>query len=250
MNLVLLFEEDFETLDAAATEAAADDAVRTGVAHLRGRRLRHLRKVLRTRTGDTLQVGLADAGIGTARVVRIDAREATLEVSLEKRPPPPLAASLVLALPRPPVLGRVLAAAASFGVKQIVLLHSRRVEKTYWQASALAPERLRHKLVLGLEQARDTVLPRVELARSFRDFSDEGLPRLLDGAHGFVAHTSAVGACPARLPTPAVVAVGPEGGFLDEEVARLCDAGMQPAQIGLRALRVETAVAALLSRVV
>jgi len=188
-----------------------------------------------------------------------------LDVRLEHDPPPALPVVLVLALPRPPVLGRVLAAATSFGVKQIVLLHTRRVEKTYWQASALEPEALREKLVLGLEQGRDTVLPTVALQRRFRPFVENELPSLLSGAHGVFAHPldAAEAARPDRtgtsgtsvgaghgieLQTPAVVAIGPEGGFLDHEVEHLQAAGMQAVSLGPRALRVETAAAALLGR--
>ena len=82
------------------------------------------------------------------------------------------------------MLGRVLAAAASFGVKRIALIHARRVEKTYWEARAMEPEAIRDKLVLGLEQARDTVLPEVELHPRFRPFVEDALPGMLPGRDG------------------------------------------------------------------
>jgi RsmE family RNA methyltransferase len=235
VNLLLLFPEDFE-----------DDAR----AVVRGRRARHARKILRARPGDELCVGLVDDRIGRARVVALDARELVLDVRLEHPPPPPLAATLVLALPRPPVLGRVLSAAASFGVKRIVLLHTRRVEKTYWQASALAPEAMRERLVLGLEQARDTVLPELWLRQRLRPFVEDELPDLLGGARGVFAHPGQRARGDVAIATPAVVAVGPEGGFLDHEVDLLSRAGMEPVSLGPRVLRVETAVAALLGRLV
>jgi 16S rRNA (uracil1498-N3)-methyltransferase len=43
----------------------------------------------------------------------------------------------------------------------------------------------------------------------------------------------------------AVLAVGPEGGFTDEEVAAALDAGWQGVDLGRRILRVETAAVAL-----
>jgi RsmE family RNA methyltransferase len=238
VNLLLLFPEDFE---------------HEGRAVVRGRRARHVSRILRASEGDSLCVGLVGERIGSATIVSLDARELVLDVRLEREPPPPLAATLVLALPRPPVLGRVLAAATSFGVKRIVLLHTRRVEKTYWDASALAPDALQEKLVLGLEQARDTTLPELLLRRRFRPFVEDELASWVEHARGVFAHPEPAGddaGGPIELPTPAVVAVGPEGGFLDREVEQLRAAGMRPVSLGPRALRVETAVAALLGRLV
>lgn len=234
MNLLLLFPEDFESKERA---------------RVTGRRAHHVKRILRAAPGDELCVGRVDDQVGSASIVSLDSRELVLDVRLERDPPPPLPATLVLALPRPPVLGRVLAAAASFGVKHIVLLHTRRVEKTYWQAGAVEPEALREKLVLGLEQARDTTLPELSLRRRFRPFVEDELPGLLKGAHGVFAHPGDDPATAIELATPAVIAIGPEGGFVDGEIDRLRDAGMRPVSLGKRALRVETAAAALLGRV-
>ena len=233
MNLLLLSPEDFES---------------DGRAVVHGRRARHVSRILRAGVGDELCVGLIGDRIGTGSIVSLDARELVLDIRLEREPPAPLAATLVLALPRPPVLGRVLAAATSFGVKRIVLLHTRRVEKTYWEARALQPGPLHEKLVLGLEQARDTILPEVLLRPRFRPFVEDELPSLLTAARGVFAHPEPEASSAIGIPTPAVVAVGPEGGFLDHEVERLRAAGMQPVCLGPRALRVETAAAALLGR--
>ena len=68
-------------------------------------------------------------------------------------PPAKLPLTLVLALPRPRVLKRCLAAAAALGVEHLVLLGAWRVEKSYWQSPVLA-ERERY-LCLGLEQVRE-----------------------------------------------------------------------------------------------
>jgi len=44
------------------------------------------------------------------------------------------------------------------------------------------------------------------------------------------------------------LAVGPEGGFIDYEIDKLCEAGFQPVTLGSRILRVETAIPAILGR--
>jgi len=235
MNLVLIFDEELE-----------EDSSRVRLA---GRRLEHLRKVHRAAVGDELWVGLAGGPIGRGRVLAIDEQAAQLAVRLDRDPPPPLPASLVLALPRPPVLRRVLIAATSLGVKRIVLLNAARVEKSYWQSHALAEEAIREQLVLGLEQARDTRLPEVWLRRRFRPFVEDELPELLLGSLGLVAHPGSERSCPRGVEQEVVLAVGPEGGWSDHELAQLRARGMQPVDLGARILRVETAVPALLARI-
>jgi len=234
MNLLLLTREDFE------------DPTRV---RIEGRRAHHVRRILRAAPGDELSVGLLGGLLGRGTLTALAPDHIALDVTLDQPPPPPLPATLVLALPRPPVLGRVLAATASFGVKRIVLLHTRRVEKTYWQARALEPDALRERLLLGLEQARDTVLPELLIRRRFRPFVEQELAEWLEVARGVFAHPSPTTDPVAPLDVPAVVLVGPEGGLLEDEVEQLQRVGMRGLSLGARALRVETAVAALLGRV-
>lgn len=215
---------------------------------LDGRRLRHLRKVLRAAPGDRLAVGLAGGEIGQGEVLAIDRRSAELEVRLVAAPPPPLDVILVLALPRPPVLRRTLIAAASLGVKRIEIVAAERVEKSFWQSHAVDPGVMHEQLVLGLEQARDTRVPEVRLHRRFGAFAGDVLPGLCAGRVGLLAHPLGASPPPLPWPTPALLAVGPEGGWLEPEVAAFEAAGLRAVGLGERILRVETAVALLLGR--
>ncbi|WP_111413263.1 16S rRNA (uracil(1498)-N(3))-methyltransferase [Billgrantia lactosivorans] len=213
------------------------------------RRLRHLREVHRARVGDSLTLGVTGGGIGRGELTLLSDDEARFALAgLDTPPPPALPLHLVLALPRPRMLARSLEHVTAMGVKQITLLHTRRVEKSYWQSPELDPAKLHQHLVLGLEQARDTVLPEVHLAKGFRPFVEDRLPALLEGRRGLVAHPGMPQACPTGLSEPAVLFIGPEGGFIPFEVERLLAAGCQGIHLGPRILRVETAVVALLAR--
>jgi len=234
MNLVLLFD---------------DDVVAPGRVRLTGRRLRHVASVHRAAVGDELVVGVAGGRIGRGRVLRIDSESLDLEVSLDRDPPPPLPITLVLAVPRPKVLNRVIASATSMGIKRIHLVNAWRVEKSYWSSPRLSPENLRQQSILGLEQARDTILPSITLHRFFRRFAEEELPSITAGTRALVAHPPAHTPCPRDVREPVTLAIGPEGGFIDEEVASLERAGFEAVSIGERILRVETAVAWAMSRV-
>ncbi len=234
MNLILLHGTDF--------------IKETGMARLEGRRLRHIREVHRAAVGDELSVGLAGGLIGAGTVVSVSETAVEMEVRLHRRPPEPLPVTLVLALPRPKVLKRVLIGAASMGVKKIILINSFRVEKSYWQSPVLQADSVGRQLVLGLEQARDTVMPEVLLGRLFKPFVEDELPGIVRGTLPVLADPAAQTPCPREVGKPITLAIGPEGGFTAYEVEKLAACGFSPVTVGERILRVETAVPVLLSR--
>jgi 16S rRNA (uracil1498-N3)-methyltransferase len=238
MNLILLFKNDF-----------IEDFIGTaGRVRLTGRRLKHVQEVLRVSANDELCVGLLNGNIGIGTVKVLDDSVLEMDVHLDQAPPLPLPVTLILALPRPKVLRRVLRSATALGVKRIVLLNCFRVEKSFWQSPFLEQEAITEQLVLGLEQARDTVLPSVTLRRLFKPFVEDELPGLIQGTTPLVAHPAAEGPCPRALNQAATLIIGPEGGFIPYEIEKLRACGCTLVSLGERILNVETAVPALLSR--
>ncbi len=233
MNLLLLEAADF---------VAANRVV------LHDRRLTHIQEVHRAEAGEHLRVGLLGGEMGQGRLLRLDANEAELEVELNQPPPAKLPITLLLALPRPKMLRRVLQTVAGMGVPRLVLLNSYRVEKSFWQTPFLEPAAIREQLLLGLEQARDTVLPDVSIEKRFKPFVEDRLPQLAAGTRGLVGHPGNYPDCPRAITESVTLAIGPEGGWIPYEIDKLSEAGLQPVQLGARILRVETAVSALLAR--
>lgn len=233
MNLLLLDDADF----------IAADRVR-----ITDRRLQHLNTVNKACAGQTLRAGRLGGLQGQAILLSIDNTAAELQVTLSEQPPAKLPLTLLLALPRPKMLRRTLQTIASMGVAKLVLINSYRVEKSFWQTPFLQAEAIAEQLILGLEQARDTVLPEVILAKRFKPFVEDELPALAANTRGLIAHPGDYPTCPRALNEPVTLAIGPEGGWIPYEVALLSKAGLQPVQLGERILRVETAVPALLAR--
>lgn len=233
MNLILLEKSDFFSADRV---------------RLTGRRLQHILTVHRAEIGEQLRVGLLGGKMGSGRICQIDAEAVELQVELSQPPPPPLPVTLLLALPRPKMLKRVLQTVSSLGVKQIYLINSYRVEKSFWGSPLLETEKLREQLLLGLEQARDTILPQIHLRQRFKPFVEDELPELCRGTTALVAHPVAAQSDP-FFPNQAVtLAIGPEGGFIPYEIEKLEEAGFSAFSLGERILRVETAVPVLLAR--
>ncbi len=234
MNIVILEDADFVGKQRAV---------------LAGRRVGHIVKVLKSQVGDRLRVGRLNGDLGTGVIVELSSLRVELEVDLDQSPPLPLPVCLLLALPRPKVMKRVLATAVTMGVKEIFLFNSWRVEKSYWQSPWLSVEKLREVSLLALEQAGDTNLPKISLKPRFRPFVEDEIPLLVQDRDAWLLHPQAgVGSPQVLGQTPALVVVGPEGGFIPFEVEMLTAAGFKVVSLGPRTLRVEQAVPAVLGR--
>jgi RsmE family RNA methyltransferase len=88
----------------------------------------------------------------------------------------------------------------------------------------------------------------VLLRPRFRPFVEDELSGLTAGSLCLVAHPDSAQPCPGNLAGPFTLAIGPEGGFIPFEIDLLSRQGFRPVHLGPRPLRVETAVPALLGR--
>ena len=233
MNLILLEQNDF---------------IDSHHVRLTGRRYVHACEILSVTNGKTLQVGLLGGKTGSGTVLAIDNCSLEMDVCLEFEPPDPLPITIILAMPRPKVFKRVLQGLTAMGVKNIILLNTWKVDKSYWQSSALEPSGIREQLILGLEQARDTILPTLQFEPRFKPFVEDSLPGLAAGTCALVAHPLCSQPCPVNIQQPITLVIGPEGGLTNYEVTKLTEAGFSSIRLGSRPMRVETAVPALVGR--
>jgi RsmE family RNA methyltransferase len=240
MNLILLHPQELTDQHAILT----------------GRRAEHIHKVLRCTIGDSVRIGVLDGMLGTGCIQEMDGNRVVLQVHLTTEPPlfPPT--DLILAVPRPIMLKRVLAQAASMGVSRIFLVNANRVEKSFFSSTLIQNNDFTEPLCLGLEQAMDTRLPEISVHPRFRPFVEDLLPSLLsDCPIRLLAHPEGdrtiAQAAKGLLGQPdqrTVLAIGPEGGWVDFEVEHFKTQGFAPFSLGPRILRVDTAVPALLAQ--
>ncbi|MFZ5439417.1 MAG: 16S rRNA (uracil(1498)-N(3))-methyltransferase [Myxococcota bacterium] len=221
------------------------------VARLQGRRLEHAREVLKVQKDQQLRVGVLGGAMGTAKVLSSATTELVLEVSVSEPPPPRAGVSLVLAIPRPKQLKRVIPAVASLGVDRVMLVNAARVEKSYFDSKVLDREFLDGLVELGLEQACDTVAPSLEVRERLKPFLEDELGRWAPaGATRLLPHPYAEQ--PLRpVPTQqhVVLAIGPDGGWVPYEVELFARLGFLPVSLGRRVLRGEVAVPSVLGAV-
>ena len=211
-------------------------------------RFTHLQQVLQVSEGDSVRIGQINGQLGTGTVKELSPDHVVLTVALTQEPCEKLPVTVILALPRPKMLRRVIRTIAEMGIRDLHLINSYRVEKSYWQSPVLAQDVIESYLLQGLSQARDTVLPRVSLHPRFKPFVEDNLPAIIDSRRALLAHPGPVPLGPADEGVDSVLIIGPEGGFIPYEVDKLLAAGALQVNLGERILRVDTAIPALVGR--
>lgn len=235
MNLLLLEQTDLIAGNHAILKAG--DA-----------RFQHIISILGSQSGEHLRAGLLNGPMGSARIDELSADQITLALELDQPPPIKLPLTIILALPRPKMIRRVLRTVAEMGVSELILLNTYKVEKSFWHSPALSDAAVQSYFKDGLQQARDTVLPSLRMARLFKPFVEDELPGIARGKKSLIAHPGQHPSCPTALNQPCTLAIGPEGGFIDYEIQKLQEAGFECVQMGARILRVETALTSLIAR--
>ncbi len=211
------------------------------------RQIKHLNQHLQLKAGDTLKVGVRDGQRYLTEVQSITAQQIILRPIQAENVPNKVPVHLILALPRPKVLRRIIMDAVTLGVERISLIHSYRVDKSYWQSPFL--QQLDDYVTLGLEQAGDTIVPEIQLYKRFKPFVEDVLPTLISEQRpAYVAHPYAEQSMPHAIAHGCNLIVGPEGGFIPYEIELLKKNGCQAMSLGNRILRTETAVSNILGR--
>ena len=226
----------------AEVELAADD-----------RRARHLREVLRAQPGQVVRAGAIRGRTGRAEVLAASEGRVRLRVALDRPSCPRPPVDLVLAVPRPKVLPRALETAASFGVGRIDLVNAWRVDRSYLGSPRLGGAELTAALRLGCEQGATTWVPEVELHPLLVPFLRAAPARWAGATHRVIAHPRAGASIETVIrsgpPAATVIAIGPEGGWIERELESFAALGFTPVSIGVPVLRVDAAVAAILAQV-
>jgi len=214
---------------------------------LDGPEAHHLIHVMRAKTG--MEVVLFD-GTGVefdAEITRVGRADVELAVGDRKEIDRELPTKIVLAvaLPKGDRQRWLIEKAVELGISHLVPLETTRSVVT---ATPQALKRLQRTVIEASKQCGRNRLMEIGLSRSWVDLvaaSQEGETRVL-------AHPSTPSERKAVRPVTSgsvTLAIGPEGGFTEEEVSRAVDAGWQAVSLGPRILRIETAAVLLTAMV-
>jgi 16S rRNA (uracil1498-N3)-methyltransferase len=258
------------------------DSFESGAAALRGDTAEHLGRVLRAEPGQLYE--LSDGNTvwlaRIERVVRSKSGKSQIDFALVENIPscePSLNLHLLLSIVKFDRFEWCLEKATELGVTQITPLAAARTDKPLLMAAARRHARWEKILLESAQQARRLRVPAigspVRPADAFAQ-SDGGLKLLLSerreaqplrdvlasgllGGRSFSSDMQAVTGDGALAPevdfsvrakrSTAVLAVGPEGGWTDAEIAAAKGSGFLEASLGENILRTETAVIAALA---
>ena len=149
---------------------------------------------------------------------------------------------------RPKMLRRILRTVAEFGVSNLHLINSARVDKSYWQSPLLSRAKLKEALIVGMERSQDTIAPLVHCHQRFRPFLEDQLPQLCNGRPCWITDKGAPMALSQTPAVPALVMIGPEGGFVPFEIELATSLVAHRVHLGERILSVDTALPAVLAQ--
>ena len=255
MNLIL-FEQHEVVPDANDPESF------TATMPATDRRYIHCTTILKISSQSVVRVGIVGGHMYDARVVELT--NECLCIAFDKtniRPTRPFSdmnISLILACPRPKVLGRLWPVFSQLGFRRVFLIKAARVEDNYFGSHWMQADCYKSLLIKGLEQAAvSTRLPEISLDKRELDVF---LSKRLDIAfppekcNRFICHPE--DAPSGSLTTPefdtskeTVIALGPEGGWLDFEIAALRERGFVPVTCSSRVFTTDVALIALTSAI-
>lgn len=217
------------------------------------RQIQHIHKVLQVNVGDVIKVGIENGQRYWAKIIEMavdkiivcpqsDANLNLVDNSeFYPQPPAKLPLTLILALPRPKVLRRIVQDSVSLGVQKIVIIQSYLVDKSYWSSPIL--NELHDAMLLGLEQAQDTIFPQMSFEKRFKPFVEDKLSTWINpNCPAYVAHPYAEQPLPHQVNHECILIIGCERGFTRYEVDLLVKNGCQAVSFGQRILRTETSI--------
>ncbi len=198
----------------------------------------HAVRVLRLQAGDEIELTDGQGNFYRAELTTVSARRCLVRI-LETLPQPPLwKGHLHLAMAPTKNMDRTewfAEKATEIGFDELTFLLCRHSER-----KVIKTERIQKILVSALKQSLKARLPRLNEMTPFEQFvrqSYEGQKFIAHCHPGEKALLKEV----LRPDEDALVLIGPEGDFSEEEVALACACGFQPISLGASRLRTETA---------
>ena len=203
----------------------------------------HAIRVMRVKEGDKLTLFDGNGHEAEAIVTSISRREcvcvanAVCEISRE----PNISLDLAIALPKPDRSRELIERLTELGVRNVIPLIAKRSQRP---PSNSGLEKLRRAVIEASKQCGRNHLMTIETAIDSPEFFSQ--------AHGkkrWIAHQSEEQLCDSDLKSilPScqdqvfTFAIGPEGGWTDEEVCLAVEHGFTPVSLGSRIYRIETA---------
>ena len=238
MNIIILTENDF---------------VENKIYKIFDDRFTHIKNILKSETGDIIEIGFLNSSIGTAKIFEIRENSILLEIiNLREKIEIFPKIDLICALPRPQTLKKVLNTCATMGVRNLYLIRSEKVVKSYFDSPLLNEENYSKYLIEGLSQGKRTDIPKVSIHNKFKVFFENDFEEISNNLTCLLAHPNTekyLNKIPLDRSNNIILAIGPEGGWNDFEINLMEEKGFIKYKLSESILRVENAVTAALAQI-
>ena len=218
----------------------------------------HIRDVLKGKKGDTVQCGILGMSKGQGYILSTDRQRSEISYTETDLPGQTLPITLIIGLVRPIQARRILKAAATYGIAELLWVPTALGEKSYAKAGLWEHEGHLPFLVDGASQGGHVLLPNLAICCSLNeaisacDIGGSGSNRKIilhpgDGAEGFRRFYESYKEAKKDKPPHICAAIGSERGWTKDELEVFRQSGFTPYALGPSILRTEDAVHAVLS---
>jgi 16S rRNA (uracil1498-N3)-methyltransferase len=221
----------------------SDEPLTGETATLRGSEAHHLLHVMRAKVGAEIIVFDGQGGEWWAEITKLNRTEVELALRMHRPVERELAVEFTLAaaLPKGDRQRWLIEKAVELGVTRVIPLTTARS----MASAAEPPAKLCRCVIEASKQCGRNRLMEIAKPQAWADLAQQNYVATKFLAHpgGAYVHEIECGENAAIL-----LAIGPEGGFIDAEVALARQHGWQILGLGERILRIETAAVALMAR--
>lgn len=222
------------------------DTANENTASLTGDQAAHLSRVLRAEPGQIFDV-VANGFLHRAEILTVSSHEVVFALHEELEAEAALPVHLLLAVFKFDRLEWGIEKATELGAARITPVLARRTEKHLAQAAAKRVERWRRIVLEAAQQSRRSDVPQVDDPLVLKGALQLATARTKILLAETEQHNTIAAALNSRKDQDAAIAIGPEGGWVPEEMQLFTDHGWQHVTLGPRILRAETAAIAALS---
>ncbi|MBY0413227.1 MAG: RsmE family RNA methyltransferase [Bdellovibrionales bacterium] len=207
----------------------------------------HLHETLKANVGDSFKCTILNVGLALGTITNLSSAECQLKLT-DITPAPPQWFNLVVGISRPQTSKKVLEHATTFGAKKIHFFKAALSEKSYLDSKVFDENESREYLLAGLSQsALYDSIPEVKVDKynPADSYQNETQKFILDlnATENFLDLAPSI-----SFDTPVTLAIGPERGFISEDIARFHQAGFKSVKISSSILRVEHAIYSAVSQ--
>lgn len=211
--------------------------------------LGHINLILKCKIGDVLKCTVLNKGLATGKIIELTESHCRLNLS-EIIPGSTQWFNILAALSRPQTSKKILEHVTTFGAAKIHFFKATLSEKSYLDSKIFEKKEYEDYMLAGLSQSGIyTSMPEFELdkynpAQSYKEHA-QGQKFVLDlkGAKNFLEMAPEI-----DFQKAITLAIGPERGFVSEDIARFHEAGFKSVKISSSILRVEHAIYSAVSQ--